>query len=125
MFCRKSKAAAQSLRKQKVRTDMYFPEHKFAVEIDEEGHTDKNQDEENERQTKIEKHSDCKFFHRINSDVESFFEVSKKQNYITQSNDEKIKKQEDKTKKQENKMKEQKSKFAKELLSYVSSILCH
>ena len=41
---------------------MYFSEHKFAVEIDEKGPTDRNQDEENERQTKTEKHSDCRFF---------------------------------------------------------------
>ena len=52
-------------------------------------HTDRNQDKENERQTKIEKHYDCKFFHRINPDTEGFdifFEISKIQNYITQSN---------------------------------------
>ena len=41
---------------------MYFFEHEFAVEIDEKGHTDRNQNEENERQTKIKKHSDCNFF---------------------------------------------------------------
>ena len=79
---------------------MYSSEHKGVVEIDEKGHIDRNQNDENERQTKIEKHSDCKFFHRINSDAEGFFEISKKQNYITQTNEEKIKKQEDKTKKQ-------------------------
>ena len=33
---------------------MYFSKHKFAVEIDEKGHTDRNQGKENERQTKIE-----------------------------------------------------------------------
>ena len=32
------------------------------VEIDEKGHADRNHDKENKRQTKIEKHSDCKFF---------------------------------------------------------------
>ena len=41
---------------------MYFSEHKFAAEIDEKWHTDRNQDKENERQTKIEKHSYYKFF---------------------------------------------------------------
>ena len=51
---------------------MYFFEHKCAVEIDEKGYTDRNQNKENERQTKTEKHSDCKFFHRINSDKEGF-----------------------------------------------------
>ena len=34
---------------------MYFSQHKFAVEIDEKGHTDRDQDKENERQRKIEK----------------------------------------------------------------------
>ena len=65
---------------------MYFSEHKFAVEIDEKEHTDRHKTE-NERQTKIEKHFDCKFFHRIHSDAEgfdNFFEISKIQNYIIQ-----------------------------------------
>ena len=34
---------------------MYFSEHKYAVEIDEKGYTDRNQNEENEKQTNIEK----------------------------------------------------------------------
>ena len=51
---------------------MYLFEHKFAVEIDEKGHIDRNQDEENKRKTKIEKHSDWKFFHRFNLDAEVF-----------------------------------------------------
>ena len=46
---------------------MYFSEHKFAVEINEKGRTDRNQNEENKRQRK---HSDWNFFHRINSDAE-------------------------------------------------------
>ena len=73
---------------------MCFFQHKFAVEIDKKGHTDRNQDKENKRQTKIEKHSDCKFFHRISPDAEgfdTFLEVSKIQNYIPQSNEEKLK----------------------------------
>ena len=63
---------------------MYFSEHKFAVEIDEKGHADRNQGKENEIQTKIEKYSDCKFFHR-NPDVEGFYfflEISKIRDYI-------------------------------------------
>ena len=87
---------------------MYFSKHKFAVEIDEKGHADRNQGEENERQTKIEKYSDCKFFHRINPDPEGFeisLEISKIQNYITQANQEKLK-----------------SKFAKELLNHICII---
>ena len=90
---------------------MYFSEHKLAAEIDKKGHTDRNKNEENERQTKIEKHSDCKFFHRINPDAEGFdifIEISKIQNYITQSNEEKLK-----------------SKSAKELLSSCQVFLDH
>ena len=52
----------------------------------------------------MEKHSDCKFCHRINPDVKGFnifFEIIKIQNYITKSKEEKLK-----------------GKFTKELLSY-------
>ena len=66
----------------------------FAVEIDKKGHTDRNQDEEDERQIKKEKHSDCNFFHRINPDAEGFdifLEISKIRNYNIQSNEEKLK----------------------------------
>ena len=65
---------------------MYFSELKVAVEIDEKGHTDRKQDEENKRQKrkkkkrKKEKHSNCNFFHRIYPDAEGFdisFEISK------------------------------------------------
>ena len=86
---------------------MYFSEHKLVVEIDEKGHTDRNQNEENKRQIKIKECLNCKFY-RINPDVEGFdifLEISKTQNYITQSNEEKLK-----------------SKFAEELLNYISSI---
>ena len=51
---------------------MYFSEHKFVLEIDEKGHIDRSQNKENKRQAKIEKHPHCKFFHRINDDVEGF-----------------------------------------------------
>ena len=40
-----------------VRTDVSFSEHKGVVEIDEKGHTDKNQNEEDERQSKMKKPS--------------------------------------------------------------------
>ena len=53
----------KALKNERVRTDTYFSEHKLVVEIDEKGHTDRNQNEENERKIKIEKYSDCKFFH--------------------------------------------------------------
>ena len=73
---------------------MYFLEHKFDVEIDEKGHIRRNQHKGNERQTKIEKHPDFRFFHRINPDGEDFdifLEITKIQSYITKSNEEKLK----------------------------------
>ena len=84
----KIKLQHKAIKNERVRTDMYFSDHKFAIEIDEKGHTDRNQDEENERQAKIEKHSHCKYFHRINPDTEGFdifLEISKIKDYITQS----------------------------------------
>ena len=104
----KIKLQHKILKTERVRTDMYFSESKFVVEIDKKGHIDRNQNKENERKIKIEKCYDCKFFHKINADVEGFdifLEISKTQTYITQSNEEKLK-----------------SKFAKELLSYVSNV---
>ena len=73
---------------------MYFSESKFVVEIDKKGHIDRNQNEENKRKITIEKYSDCKFVHRINTDVEGFdifHEISKIQTYIIQSKKEKQK----------------------------------
>ena len=69
-------------RKSKKRTDMYFSGHKLVVEIVKKRHNDRNQNEENKRQIKIEEHLDYKF-HRINPDVESFdifLEINKIQN---------------------------------------------
>ena len=93
---------------------MSFFEHKFAVEIDTKGHTDRNQDQENETQEKTEKHSDCKFFHKVNPDAMAFFfffffffEISKIQGYIAQSNKEKLEKE------KEIEIKEQKEKLKK------------
>ena len=48
----KIKLQHKALKNERLRTEMYFSEHKFAVEIDEKGHTDRNQNEENERQKK-------------------------------------------------------------------------
>ena len=76
----KIKLEDKILKNERVRTDMYFSERKFVVEVDEKGHIDRNQNKEIERQIKIEKYSDCKFFHRINPDVEGFdifLEISK------------------------------------------------
>ena len=86
---------------------MYFSEQELVVEIDEKGHIDRNKNKENERKIKIEKNLNCKF-HRINPDAENFdifVEISKIQNYITKSSEEKMK-----------------SKLARELLSYMSTI---
>ena len=55
-MCRRNKAEHKALKNERARTDICFSKHKFAVEIEEKGHTDRNQGEENERQTKIEKH---------------------------------------------------------------------
>ena len=45
----KIKLQHKALKNERVRTDMYFSEHKFAVEIDEKGHIDRNQDEEKQK----------------------------------------------------------------------------
>ena len=93
---------------------MLFSKHRLVLEIDEKGHSDRNQNEENERQIKKEKRLDFEF-HRINLDAESFdifVEISKIQNYITTS----TKHLTEKSAKEE-----MKNKFAKELLDYMSS----
>ena len=53
----------------------------------------RNQNEENERKPKIEKHSDYNFFYRINPDEEGFDIILKLVKYITQSNKEKLEKE--------------------------------
>ena len=107
VFAEKIELQHKALKNRRVRTDMYFCESKFVVEIDEKGHTDRNQNEENERRIKIKEHINCKC-HRINPDAEGFdifLEISKIQTYITQSN-----------------KKKRKGKIAKELLNYISII---
>ena len=84
----KIKLQHKTLENERARTDMYLFEHKFTVETDEKGHADRNQNKKNERETKVEKHFDSSFFHRIKPDAEGFdifLEISKIQNYITQS----------------------------------------
>ena len=89
------------------RIDLYFYEHKLAIEIDELGHNDRNTDYEIKRQREIEKELNCVFF-KTNPDAADF-NINKLNNqifkHIIQSKEEKLK-----------------NKFAKELLSYVSSI---
>ena len=41
------------LENERMKTGMYFPKHKFVVEIDGKSHIDRNQNKENNRQTKI------------------------------------------------------------------------
>ena len=42
-YTEKIKLQHKAIKNERVRTDMYFFEHKFAVEIDEKGHTGRNQ----------------------------------------------------------------------------------
>ena len=68
-------------------TDLYFPEHKLAIEVDEKGYTDRDEKTGIERQMAIEKELGCKFI-RINPDAESyniFVEIGKIQNHIIKS----------------------------------------
>ena len=51
--------------------DLYFPEYNIAVECDEFGHSDRNQQYEEARQKAIEKEIGCKFI-RYNPDSEGF-----------------------------------------------------
>ena len=51
--------------------DLYFPEHKLAIEVDEKGHKERKKYDEEERENAIKEHLDCKFI-RINPDKENF-----------------------------------------------------
>ena len=69
-------------------TDLHFPKQKLAIEVDEKGHTDR--DEKNNKmkeKKKQKKELGCKFV-RINPDAENydiFVEINKIQNYIIES----------------------------------------
>ena len=105
------------------RIDACFSKYKLGIEVVEYNHEGRNSNYGKSRQLMIENHRITII--RTNSDAADFAmnrltnEIYK---HITQSNEEKIKKQENKIKEQENEIKKQKRKFAKELLSYVSSI---
>ena len=60
--------------------DLYFHDYKLAIEIDEKGHKDRNEDCEKQRQKGIETELSCKFI-RINHDEENF-NISKVNNKI-------------------------------------------
>ena len=69
------------------RTDAYFPKYELAIEIDEQGHNDRDIDYEIERQKAIEKELDCEF-KRTNPAKENFnifVKIGKIQNYIAKS----------------------------------------
>ena len=53
------------------RIDLYFHKYKFAIEVDEFGHADRNLGNETERQKALEKEHDCVFI-RINPAEENF-----------------------------------------------------
>ena len=69
------------------RIDAYFPKHKLAIEVDEQGHNDRDIDYEIEKQKAIENKLGCEFI-RTNpakENVNIFVEIDKIQNYITKS----------------------------------------
>ena len=53
------------------RIDLYFHKYKFAIEVDELGHTNRNINNEIERQKALEKELNC-IFNRINPDEKDF-----------------------------------------------------
>ena len=83
------------------RIDVYFTKYFLAVEIHEEGHTDRDLIFEEKRQKALEKKLNCEFV-RINTSRENYdagYEVSRIQTFISGSNKNKIKKLEDELKK--------------------------
>ena len=69
------------------RIDVYFPKYKLSIEVDKQGHNDRDIDYEKERQKAIENKLGCEFI-RINpakKDFNIFVEIGKIQNYITKS----------------------------------------
>ena len=62
------------------RIDLYFHEYKLAIEVDELGHTNRNINNEIERQKALEKELNCVFI-RINPD-EKYFNIFKEINKI-------------------------------------------
>ena len=80
------------------RIDLYFHEYKLAIEVDELGHTNRNINNEIERQKALEKELNCVFI-RINPDAADFNickEINKIHRHINQST---IQQTEQKTKK--------------------------
>ena len=96
--------------------DLHFFKHKLAIEVDEKGHTDRDEKKENEGGEKIKKELGWKFI-RINPEAENyiFVEIGKIEDYIAQSNKEaKIKEIKEKLEKEkEAEIKEIKEKLEK------------
>ena len=62
------------------RVYLYFHDYKLAIEIDEKGHKDRNEDDKKQRQKEIETELSCKFI-RINPDEDNL-NISKVKNKI-------------------------------------------
>ena len=52
---------------------IYFPEYRLAIEIDERGHLDRNEEKEKERENEIKEKLKCEFI-KINPDKKNFDE---------------------------------------------------
>ena len=69
------------------RIDLYFPEHKLAIKVDETGHIGRDEKKEIERQETIKKELGCEFI-RINPDKNDFdidVEIGKIHNHFIKS----------------------------------------
>ena len=67
--------------------DLHFPESKYAIEVDEKGHKDRNKYKEIERQKAIEKELNCEFIiiNTVGEDFDMYVEIGKIYNYIDKS----------------------------------------
>ena len=66
---------------------LYFPKHRLAMEFDEKGHTDWDEEKEIERQEAIKEALRCEFI-RVNPDIKNFniyVEIGKIYNHIIKS----------------------------------------
>ena len=73
--------------------DAWFPEYKLALEVDELGHSDRNDDKEKTKENSIKQKLQCAFI-RINPDREDydiFVEIDKIHNQMLKSVEEKVK----------------------------------
>ena len=84
----------------RYRIDLYFHKYKLAIEVDELGHSDKNVNDEIERQRALERELNCVFI-RSNPDAADFNiyrEINKIHRHIKQSNKAKLKEEKAKKK---------------------------